>query len=390
MRFSFCFAPATIAAALVACSPSNNVDASGSDAADTVTASDTMSAPDTTDVTGDAEADAATSPTDAATCPSLPSPMTFVRSPAVAHPMDDTLRVNHIQSEATHNSYHLRGRVDLPEWNYEHAPLGEQLTNQGVRGLELDLQWDPRCRRFQVYHVPSLDDRSTCRYFTDCLLAIRTFSAANPGHHPLFIQVEPKGPEGAYDEAGFAQVEREILSVFDRSWIITPDEVRGASTTLAEAITTRGWPTLAQTRGRVLFYLDNTTTPRSIYTRGGRDLNDRLMFVDGTMGEPFAAVLVLNDPTSSATAIARALAANYLVRTRADSDPTTARMNTRTQLMAALASGAQIVSTDFPAPTMGTSYVVEIPTGTPSRCSPVTAPMGCTPAAIESPARLRP
>lgn len=316
--------------------------------------------------------------------------MTFVRNPAVAHPMDDALRLNHIQAEATHNSYHLRGRTDLPEWNYEHAPLGEQLTNQGVRGVELDLQWDARCRRFQVYHVAALDDRSTCRYFTDCLLAIRAFSAANPGHHPLFIHVEPKGPEGAYDEAGFAQVEREILSVFDRSWIITPDEVKGASTTVSEAITTRGWPTLAQSRGRVLFYLDNTTAPRNIYTHNGRDLSGRLMFVDSAMGEPFAAVMVLNDPTSSAMAIARALAAGYLVRTRADSDPTEARMNTRTQLTAALASGAQIVSTDFPAPTAGTAYVVEVPTGTPSRCSPVTAPAGCTPAAIEAPARLRP
>lgn len=389
MRSDLALVLASFVGALAACSPSTNVDASHDGPSDASQSSDS-STQDASVATSDADDSDAATTTDSGACPALPSPMMFARNAAVAHPMDDALKLNHLQAEATHNSYHLRGRTDLAEWNYEHAPLGEQLSNQGVRGVELDLQWDARCRRFQVYHVAALDDRSTCRYFTDCLLAIRTFSAANPGHHPIFIHVEPKGPEGSYDEAGFAQVEREILSVFDRSWIITPDEVKGTSPTVSEAITTRGWPTLAQSRGRVLFYLDNTTAPRTIYTHNGRDLNGRLMFVDSAMGDPFAAVMVLNDPTASAMAIARALAAGYLVRTRADSDPTEARMNTRTQLTAALASGAQIVSTDFPAPTMETGYVVEIPSGTPSRCSPVTAPMGCTPAMIESPTRLRP
>ncbi|HNP71082.1 MAG TPA: hypothetical protein PKK15_08240, partial [Kouleothrix sp.] len=41
------------------------------------------------------------------------------------------------------------------------------------------------------------------------------------------------------------------------------------------------------------------------------------------------------------------------------------------------------MSTDFPAQIAGSNYFVEIPEGAPSRCSPVTAPMGCTPALIE-------
>jgi hypothetical protein len=327
---------------------------------------------------------------DASSCAPLPTPLAFVRNAAVAHSMDDTLRMNHLQAKATHNSYHLRPRVDLPEWNYEHAPLDTQLTAQGVRGVELDLNYNARCNRFEVFHVAAIDDRTTCRVFADCLLAIRGFSQRNPGHHPIFIHVEPKGSEGNYSEAGFAAIEREILSVFDRSWIITPDEVRGASASLSEAITTRGWPTLAQARGRVLFYLDNTTAPRRTYTHGERDLEGRLMFVDSRMGEPFAGVMVLNGPDSQRAEIAAALAAGYIVRTRADSNPSVAMSNDRAQLTAALASGAQIVSTDFPARIAGSEYFVEVPNGTPSRCSAVTAPAGCTSAAIEDPTRLRP
>lgn len=371
----------TVALVCAACSPATSPTDAGAMEASSVDGSTDAAQPDAS------EPDAS-EPSDSGTCAPLPTPRAFVRSAAAAHASDATLRLNHLQAKATHNSYHLLPRVQLAEWNYEHAPIPTQLEMQGVRGIELDLNYNARCGRFEVYHVISLDDRTTCRQFTDCLLAVRDFSERHPGHHPLFVHIEPKGGEGRYDEGGFAEIEREILSVFDRSWIITPDEVRGESATLREAVTTRGWPTLAQSRGRVLFYLDNTTAPRAVYTHNNRDLAGRLMFVDSRVGDPFAAVMVLNDPIAQRSEIASALTAGYLVRTRADSDPTVAMTNDRAQLTAALASGAQIVSTDFPARTMGSDYVVEIPDGTPSRCSSVTAPMGCTPALIEDPARV--
>ena len=56
---------------------------------------------------------------------------------------------------------------------------------------------------------------------------------------------------------------------------------------------------------------------------------------------------------------------------------------------AALAGGAQFVSTDYevPDPRLG-PYVVKIPGGTPARCNPVTAPPNCTSDDIENPAAL--
>ena len=55
------------------------------------------------------------------------------------------------------------------------------------------------------------------------------------------------------------------------------------------------------------------------------------------------------------------------------------------QAASALASGAQLVSTDYPAPVKGVNYVVEIPGGTPARCNPVTAPKECMSEWIEDP-----
>ena len=70
----------------------------------------------------------------------------------------------------------------------------------------------------------------------------------------------------------------------------------------------------------------------------------------------------------------------YLVRTRADADTVEARTGDTTRRDAALASGAQWVSTDYPAPgtadRFGTDYVVSLPGDAIVRCNPVSAPGG--------------
>ena len=99
----------------------------------------------------------------------------------------------------------------------------------------------------KVLHVPDVDFRSTAPSFIDALGQIRTWSQANRGHVPILIQVELKdeaipglptrpvrfGPEE------LERVEAEILSVFARTEILTPDRVRGRFATLPEAIRPR-------------------------------------------------------------------------------------------------------------------------------------------------------
>lgn len=300
-------------------------------------------------------------------------------------PLDDVLHVNQLQAKATHNSYHLKPDGGVVDWRYSHAPLAAQLESQGVRGVELDVRWNEDCGRFEVFHLPILDERTTCRVFTDCLSAIRTWSDAHPSHHLLFVHIEPKdGYDEATGEARFSALEKEVLSVFPRELVVTPDEVKGSAATLRDAVTTRGWPTLGATRGRVLFYIDRSDDWRDAYAHGRKDLNGRLMFTDSEERDPFAAVMVRNGALGDKDAIAALVKKGFLVRTFADKSVEGALADDRSQIAPALESGAQIVSTDFPAKVPETDYFFEMPGGAPSRCNPLVAPAECTSAAVES------
>jgi hypothetical protein len=349
------------------------------------------------------------------------SPPTTVKP---AYPRDDTLRLDQVQVLGSHNSYHARPyakvlaglRANNPgladSLDYDHAPLPEQFESLGVRQIELDVWDDPDGGKYlspqypvslgvkvsddpamhkpgyKVIHQAGIDTNSTCLTFVACLQLVKKWSDANPGHVPMEIQVEMK--DGDVTEPMFKRLEREILSVFDRSNLITPDDVRGSAATLGDAVRTNGWPTLGKVRGRVWFALDNEGF-RDAYLKGHPSLKGRLLFTPSAPGEDDAAFAKLNDPIADAAKIKAALAAHMIVRTRADADTFNARANDTHQREAALSGGAQLVSTDYerPDPTLKNGYVVRLPGGTPARCDPVTAPPGCTPSDVEDPALLK-
>ncbi len=311
-----------------------------------------------------------------------------VTLPTYDYPLDDVLRLSHIQAKSTHNSYHIESEGStLLDWAYTHAPLAEQLATQGVRHVELDVRLNQGLGYFEVYHLPVIDEETTCRLFTDCLAGIRSWSDTHAAHHPVVIQLELKDgfPGESNVEAYFATLEGEITSVWPVERIITPALTQGSSATLAQAGADRGWPTPGAGRAKVLFTMDSTDDLRHHYTHGEQSLDGRLIFVDSSPDEPFGAVAVLNDPIGSSQAIAEALSAGFLVRTRADSGGIEAAANDTTRLTAALESGAHFITTDFPAPVAGLDYWVDIPGGTPSRCNPVTAPDECSAEAVENP-----
>ena len=61
------------------------------------------------------------------------------------------------------------------------------------------------------------------------------------------------------------QVDTEILSVFDRSEILTPDEVRGRFSPSPRRFARQGWPPIDEVRGLVMFALDNENAARELY-----------------------------------------------------------------------------------------------------------------------------
>src|SRR5690606_29092475 len=139
-------------------------------------------------------------------------------------------------------------------------------------------------------------------------------------------------------------LDAEIRSVFPADRLIEPDDVRGGLPTLEEAVLTEGWPTIDSTRGDVIFTLDNE---RDGYRAGHPSLEGRVAFTPSTPGQPDAAFLKMNDPLgANQQLIADRVQAGYVIRTRADEPVITAQTGDTTQRDAALASGAQWISTD--------------------------------------------
>lgn len=295
-----------------------------------------------------------------------------------------SLHLNQIQAKGTHNSYHLIPRPLLHRaWDYDHLPLERQLEEAGVRQVELDVHFR-RGVGFEVFHVPIVDARSSCGRLRDCLRRLERWSREHPDHHALFVFLEPKDDFDLHSLRGrYEAIEREILAVWSRERILAPDDVRKGRPTLRQAILQDGWPTVEETRGKVVFVLLDRGAHREAYSRGHPSLAGRLMFVTSSEDRPDAAILSIDDPIRHFDRIRAAVRRGFLVRTRADAEGREPLRNDRRRQRAALESGAQIVSTDFPVPVPGRPYWFTIPGGTPSRPNPVTAPPGARAADVE-------
>ena len=101
------------------------------------------------------------------------------------------LRVSDGQVLASHNSYRLAER-SVPAWNYDMPTIEKQLR-VGVRGFEIDVQYDVDQDDLHVLHVLNVDENAHHRLLIDYFLEMRKWSDANIGHFPLFVQIEVMG-----------------------------------------------------------------------------------------------------------------------------------------------------------------------------------------------------
>ncbi len=327
------------------------------------------------------------------------------------------LRLDQVQELGSHNSYKRypspaeeeRIRTLAPEyWEglaYGHPALETQFA-LGLRQIEIDVAPDPQGGLYltpyldttpearkamsapgaKVLHVAQLDTETHCLTFRLCLASLRRWSDAHPGHLPITVLVNAnefapiKGfwlHDARFDEASLADLDNDILAVMGRAAIITPDDVRGAHATLAEAVRDHAWPTLGEARGKFLFVFDATGEDYRLYAKGHPSLKARAMFGYYPEDSAEAAIFNIQDPRGQEAQIARLVKEGFLVRTRADADVVEARANDTSRLRAAVASGAQFVSTDFydgaPNPN-AFAYVATLPGKHPKRCDPVSAP----------------
>ena len=344
--------------------------------------------------------------------------------------MDKNLHLNDIVTVGTHNSYkmaipdRLMGLVRFGskkaarELDYSHIPLAQQLDD-GARAIEIDVVYDPQGGLFdhpagaamtgedlsadftatmmkpgfKVLHVQDIDFHAVCLTFVACLTDLKTWSKAHPDHVPILVTLNAKDDEIAmpgsvtplkFDTAAFDALDAEVLSVFSRDELVTPDLVQGNAPTLRDAVLTKGWPTLSETRGKFLFALDEEGAKIAAYIGGRKSLEGRVMFVNAPEDSPAAAYLTLNE-TTDVPRITADVQKGFVVRTRADADTLEARANDTSRRDKALVSGAQYVSTDYMRPdTRFSPYQARMPEGVVAACNPVRAAGKCAGLPVEA------
>jgi hypothetical protein len=329
------------------------------------------------------------------------------------------LKMNQMQVIGSHNSYKIgieKPLMDLllsdrPEaigLDYAHISITQQL-DLGLRGLEIDVLYDPEGGRFshpkglemlsaqgveakpynpeamkdpgfKVLHVPDIDFRSHCATFKACLSDIRDWSQSQKDHLPVIVTINPKS--SGLDRPGFAAVipfdkkvldalDKEILEIFDADHLITPKQVKGKHKTLRMAIVDKGWPALDKARGKILFVLDAGKELTELYIKGDEGYT-RPMFANADADNAHAAFLIMNDPVGQEKEIAERVKQGFMIRTRSDADTREARTGDKSRFEAAIRSGAQVISTDYYLKSLSPNKDFEIVfDGKYSQCNPV-------------------
>jgi hypothetical protein len=342
--------------------------------------------------------------------------------------LDENVAINQLQSIGSHNSYKVaipdaemaiikeRNEKAAISLDYSHRPLAEQL-DKGARQIELDPSDDPQGGLFstplvrkilaergmpvpeydlspmakpgiKVIHASDIDYRSHCLLFVDCLKQVKAWSDANPTHTPVLIMINPKSsgiswPGAAkvlpWGKEAFDRMDAEIRSVFSPEQMIEPDDVRGTHATLREAVMAGGWPKLGAARGKVIFTIDLSPEANKPYAEGHPSLQGRAAFMTTFPDAPEAAYFTMNDPVEQQALIQERVKQGFLIRTRADADTREARVNDTARREAALASGAQYISTDYmwPDERFGAGYTATLPDGAVTRCNPAAPAAGC-------------
>jgi hypothetical protein len=334
-------------------------------------------------------------------------------------PNVDDLPINHIQVIGSHNSYKQsidpvlfkfikqKDSVGSKKIDYSHISLSQQL-DLGLRDLEIDIYADTKGGKyahpkglawapgqepfdkdgvmnepgFKVLHIQDIDFRSNCLTFKQCLQELRQWSDKHKDHDVVFVTMNAKDermkkpyytvPE-KFTSAIFDQLDQELVENLGRENLIVPDDVRGKYKTLQNAVLHGNWPKVKQAKGKFIFVLDEVGKKRAAYIASHPSLKNRILFTDSEPGTPESAIHIMNNPKKDLYKIQALVKKGYIIRTRADSDTEEARDNDKSTFEAAIASDAQIITTDYyqKSTHFKSDYVVSFADGTYFRPNPL-------------------
>lgn len=307
----------------------------------------------------------------------------------------EQLPMSRLQYVGSHNSYHIAPPQEAFEWlslahpnkaarhkqslGYTHQSLEIQLDS-GHRMLELDVHPDSNGGRFtaaklreitgaeqadrilsynedqllipglKTVHYPNFDLNSHCPIFLDCLSQIKNWHDKNPKHLPLIILIEVKegkmfemhdsssGPGPLmFEDREWIELQSSILETLGGNVLIFPSDVWGEGRQIE-------WPSIENSRGKIAFLLfdygNNVSQRYAKFLERAKKVP--ILHIQKDAKTLPASWTRQSVPDIRATL--KALDRGMLVYSKAD---TTGIMD-KERKKEALASGANLIATDYP------------------------------------------
>lgn len=313
---------------------------------------------------------------------------------------NDSIRLNQIRVLASHNSYkknpdrrvlrflsrfkkQLGASNDPMQLDYGHILLPQQFNDYNVRGIEIDINYDPEggyyAKRklnlfipgirqrvkdkrmkepgFKVLHISDVDYETNYLTFKDVLVELKNWSNQHINHTPLFVNIEAKGWNPGdeskflrklgfkkalqFDSVAYDALDQVIFSVLPKEKIFTPNDLKSHYSSIQNRIENENWPFLSECLGKIIFILDGNN--EHIYRQ---KTYQHPMFAYGSHEDVNTAFVLRNDPIGKENEI-RELTKKFIVRTRSDAGTIESRNNDYSRFNSAWQSGAQIISTDY-------------------------------------------
>lgn len=283
------------------------------------------------------------------------------------------IKFNELRYIATHNSYQTEavdeykkiyrnlseltfGWVSEKKGLFVSPTVTEQLNN-GIYSLEIDVETFDRNGEisFTCMHSPTLDMTTSCYDFSLLLKEISMWSDNNPNHLPITIIIEPKKLFIPLENMKFFNVDYALA--FDGALraglgdkLFTPADMLRDYESFSAMRAADDWCKVGDMLGKVLFLLHDCNVTQE-YIDVDPSIKSQAMFPmlrEDDVDRDCASFLLINKPDEAVDASEEVIAnGKFIVRTRADEF--TSVSEERREL--ALASGAQIVSTDYPVKT---------------------------------------
>lgn len=288
----------------------------------------------------------------------------------LAEALESGIKFNELSFLGTHNSYQkviieetkklyeslsalTFGLYSAENLDFESETLTDQL-NCGIRSFEIDIETFDRDGEisFTCMHNPYFEMATSCYDFSLAMKEISMWSDNNPGHLPITLLVEPKSIFIPLEDMEFFNIEyaealddtlRETLG--DK--LFTPADMQRDYASFGEMRAADGWCEVKDMLGKVVVLLHDCSATEK-YIAIDPTVKTQAMFPvlrEGDVDRDCASVILCNKP-EKLLKIKEDIINNrkIMVRTRADQFnriSEDARKN-------AFASGANIISTDYP------------------------------------------